>query len=643
MLDIPIQVVSGQILIGLINGSFYAVLSLGLAVIFGLLRVINFAHGAQYMLGAVTAWLLLQYAGIGFWPALICAPAIVGAIAWVIERFLLRRIYGMDHLFGLLLTFGMMLIIEGVARYWLGVAGKAYAPPAALRGIWNFGFVIVPIYRGFVVAASLAACLTVWLLIEKTKIGSYLRAATEDAPLVESFGVNVPRLMSFAYVLGAALAAFAGVLAAPIYQVSPLMGSHLIIVVFAVVVAGGMGSILGSVVTGLSFGVLEGLTKLFYPQASSVIIFVLMAIVLIARPQGLFGRDSDAKPQTAALARPMVHTNTKLISAMLLGLIVVLLAAPYVVYPLFLVQILCFALFASAFNLLIGYAGLLSFGHAAFFGSAAYVTAYMLKVWGWPPELGIVAGMAVAALLGLVIGSLAVKRQGIYFAMITLALSQVVYFVFLQSPFAGGEDGIQAVPQGRLLGLIDLSNPMVLYYAVLVIVGLAMALLWRIIHSPFGEVLGAIRENEARATSLGYFTDRYKLGAFVMSATLAGLAGSLYVISIQIASLSSVTWQVSGEVILMTLLGGMGTFFGPAAGAAIVFTIDQYMASSPIPAPVVTGLLFVACVLAFRRGIVGEASQRLATKFNKKTAQHTSSETHRPTAGETAVPTNAHS
>lgn len=613
MFGVPIQVISGQILIGLINGSFYALLSLGLAIIFGLLRVINFAHGAQYMLGAVAAWMLLQYAGIGFWAALICAPAMVGVVAFAIERLLLRRIYGMDHLFGLLLTFGLTLVIEGAARHWLGVAGKPYAPPASLQGVWNLGYVIIPVYRGFVVAASLVACLLIWLLIEKTKLGGYLRAATENAPLVESFGVNVPRLMTFAYVLGAALAAFSGVLAAPIYQVSPLMGSQLIIVVFAVVVAGGMGSIVGSVVTGLSFGVLEGLTKVFYPQASTVATFVLMAIVLIVRPQGLFGRDSDGAASAPAIARPRARLAPAIAFALLAVLAIVLVVAPYFVYPLFLVQILCFALFASAFNLLIGYVGLLSFGHAAFFGSAVYTCAMVVKFLGWPPELGIIAGIAVAAALGLLIGGLAVRRHGIYFAMITLALSQVVYFIILQTPMAGGEDGIQAVPQGRLFGIVDLSQPMTLYYTVLVIVALAMALLWRIVHSPYGEVLSAIRENEARATSLGYIANRYKLGAFVMSAAFAGLAGSLFVISIQIASLSTVTWQTSGEVILMTLLGGIGTFLGPAVGAAVVFTIDHYMASSPIPVPVITGLLFIGCVLTVRRGLVGEAVHFLSS------------------------------
>ena len=289
----PPQALFGQVLLGLINGSFYAMLSLGLAVIFGLLRVINFAHGAQYMLGAFFAYLLLTYAGIGYWPALILAPLLVALAAIVIEKTMLSRLYGLDHLYGLLLTFGLALIIEGMFRHWYGSSGQPYAPPAELGGSpLNLGFMILPIYRGWVVVASLVVCLGTWLLIEKTKLGAYLRAATENATLVQAFGVNVPRLLTLTYGLGAGLAGLAGVLAAPVYQVSPLMGSNIIIVVFAVVVVGGMGSILGAIVTGYALGVLEGLTKVFYPEASSIVIFVVMAIVLLVRPAGLFGREA---------------------------------------------------------------------------------------------------------------------------------------------------------------------------------------------------------------------------------------------------------------------------------------------------------------------------------------------------------------
>ncbi len=292
LFGIPIQAFAGQLLIGLINGSFYAMLSLGLAIIFGLLRVINFAHGAQYMLGAFVGYLMLAYLDIGFWPALILAPLVVGLFGIVVERLALSRLYDIDPLYGLLFTFGLALVIEGVFRYYFGVSGNPYAVPPLLAGGTNLGFMFLPIYRGFVVVASLVVCLGTWLLIEKTKFGSYLRAATENPKLVQAFGVNVPVLLTLTYGLGSALAGLAGILAAPVYQVSPLMGSNLIIVVFAVVVVGGMGSILGAIVTGYMLGLAEGLTKVFYPEASNIVIFVIMAIVLLLRPAGLFGRDA---------------------------------------------------------------------------------------------------------------------------------------------------------------------------------------------------------------------------------------------------------------------------------------------------------------------------------------------------------------
>ena len=288
---VPLPALLGQLLLGIINGSFYALLSLGLAVIFGLLRVINFAHGAQYMLGAFAAYLALAYTGLGFWPALIVAPLIVAAISAVIERTMLSRLYDLDHLYGLLFTFGLALILEGTFRYYFGSAGQPYQTPALLSGGTNLGFMFLPNYRGFVVVASIVICLATWLLIEKTRLGSYLRAATENPQLVQAFGVNVPLLLTLTYALGAGLAALAGVLAAPIYQVSPLMGSNLIIIVFAVVVIGGMGSIVGAILSGYMLGILEGLTKVFYPEASNIVVFVIMAVVLMVRPAGLFGKE----------------------------------------------------------------------------------------------------------------------------------------------------------------------------------------------------------------------------------------------------------------------------------------------------------------------------------------------------------------
>jgi branched-chain amino acid transport system permease protein len=285
------QALFGQLLIGLINGAFYAMLSLGLAVIFGLLNIINFTHGAQYMMGAFLAWFLLTKAGIGYWWSLLLAPIVIGAFGMLIERTMLARLYKLDHLYGLLLTFGLALIIQGVFRNEFGSSGLPYQIPSALTGGVNLGFMFLPIYRGWVIVASLIVCISTWYVIERTKLGSYLRAATENPALVQAFGINVPRMITLTFGFGVGLAALAGVMAAPIYQVNPLMGADLIIVVFAVVVIGGMGSIMGAILTGFGLGVIEGLTKYFYPEASNTVIFVIMVIVLMIKPAGLFGRE----------------------------------------------------------------------------------------------------------------------------------------------------------------------------------------------------------------------------------------------------------------------------------------------------------------------------------------------------------------
>eukprot|EP01030_Chromulinospumella_sphaerica_P014326 gene14326-14118_t len=489
---VPLPAMLSQLLLGLVNGSFYAMLSLGLAVIFGLLNVINFSHGALYMMGAFLAWMGMAYFGLNYWVMLVLAPLIVGVFGIIIEKTMLRWLYKLDHLYGLLLTFGITLLLEGVFRSFYGVSGQRFEVPEALAGATDLGFMMLPNYRAWVVVASLAVCLGTWFVIEKTKLGAYLRAGTENPKLVEAFGINVPLMVTLTYGFGVALAGFAGVLAAPVIQVQPLMGQNLIIVVFAVVVIGGMGSIIGSILTGLGLGVIEGLTKVFYPEFSSTVVFLVMVIKI----------------------------------AYTLALLVALLA-PFIGYPVFLAKLLCFALFACAFNLLIGYTGLLSFGHAAFFGAAGYVAGNAMKVWGWPVELGMLAGVAAGALIGLVMGALAIRRQGIYFSMITLALAQMVYFGALRAgEFTGGEDGLQGVPRGKLFGAIDLSNDVALYFFVLAVCVLAFMLIVRTIHSPFGQVLKAIKENEPRAISLGYDVDRYKLLAFVLSAALAGLAGA---------------------------------------------------------------------------------------------------------------------
>jgi len=292
LLGVPPQAFFGQVLLGLINGSFYAVLSLGLAVIFGLLNIINFAHGALYMMGAFVSWMLLTYFGIPFWFALVLSPLIVGAIGMLIERTMLRPLHELDHLYSLLLTFGLTLVITGIFQNYYGVSGKPYPIPPILSGGVNLGFIYLPKYRAFIIAMSILVCFSTWFLIEKTRLGAYLRAATENPEMVSAFGINVPLLVTLTYGFGVALAAFAGVLAAPVYSVNPVMGNDLIIVVFAVIVIGGMGSIMGAIVGGFSLGLVEGLTKVFYPEASTTIIFIIMALVLLFKPSGIFGREA---------------------------------------------------------------------------------------------------------------------------------------------------------------------------------------------------------------------------------------------------------------------------------------------------------------------------------------------------------------
>lgn len=316
----------------------------------------------------------------------------------------------------------------------------------------------------------------------------------------------------------------------------------------------------------------------------------------------------------AADLKTPARSKASLKGALLVLLIVAAIVAPVFVYPLFLVKVLCFVLFASALNLVLGYAGLLSFGHAAFFGGAAYVAAHAAKVWGVPFEIAIVLGVTFATVLGFLFGALAIRRHGIYFAMITLALAQMIYFLAVQMPFTGGEDGIQAVPRGTLLGLVDLSDTMSMYYVVLGFTAFGLLVIWRTVRSPFGHVLAAIRENEQRATSLGLNVGRYKLIAFTLSAALSGLAGSLKAIAFQLASLADVTWHMSGEVILMTLLGGMGTLIGPAVGAAFVVGLEHYLSTSGLPITFIIGLIFIACVMVARRGLYGEMRARLAAR-----------------------------
>ena len=621
LFGIPLSLLLGQLLIGLINGLFYAMMSMGVAIIFGMLRIGNFVHGAQYMLGAFGAWALanlptlfpgLGLPALGYWWALILVPPAVGIVGMVMERVFIRRVYNLEHAYGLLLTVGLAMVIEGIFNLRFSAAGQQYGVPDALRGGINLGFMFLPIYRAWVIVAALVVCTLTWFTIDRTRLGSYLRAATENPDLVRAFGINVPRMLMLTYGFGVALAGFTGVMAAPIYQVSPQMGQSIIITVFAVVVIGGMGSIGGAIVAGIGLGVIEGLTKVFWPEASSTVIFVVMAVVLVFRPQGLFGKETRAHSGAeVANARPesMLESPRLWLPILLVaGLIL-----PFVVYPIFAMKILCLALFAMAYNLVFGHVGLLAFGHAAFFGAGAYGAAHMAAVWGVPTPLAILGGMVAAGILGTLFGWLAIRRQGLYFAMITLALAQIVVFYAIQAEWTHGEDGIQSVPRGTFFG-IDLRDTTSMYLMVLAIFLAGAAIIARVVRSPFGQVLEAIRENEPRAISLGYAVDHYKLVAFGLSAALAGLAGATKAMVFQIASLADIHFMTSADALLMTLIGGVGTLLGPILGAIVVAMIQREFAQFGAWVVVIQGGAFVFCVLFLRTGVIGTLESLLARR-----------------------------
>lgn len=621
---VSLPVVASLAVVGLINGTFYAMLSMGIAIVFGILRIVNFANGAQYMLGALGAWIALNYLGVPYWVSLIAVPLAVGIVSMLVERFLLRRLYHLHHLYGFLATFGVALLIEGVLHQIFGTSGRPYDVPAQLQGALNLGFMYLPTYRGWVLVIGILFCIVTWLAIEKTRLGSYLRASAQNARLVEAFGINVPILIMGTYGFGAAMAALGGVLAAPLFPVAPLMGGNMVIVAFAVVVIGGIGSIPGAIVAGLSLGLIEGLTTLVYPQAANIVIFLVMAVVLLIKPNGLFSRsgpvarsgdDNADDLGFTQIREPRVKKTMMVLGiAILLGLLVL----PFHIYPVFITHALCMALFACSFNMLLGYTGMLSFGHAAYFGVASYATGLLLRNVGLTPELAILAGVAAASCIGFIFGLLVIRLNGIYFAMATLALAQLVYFFFLQLKSSGGEEGLQNIPRGKLFGMFDLTSEVSMYFLVLVCFIGAMALMYRILHSPFGQEIQAIRENPARATSLGVDVERCKLLIFVLASAFAGLAGALKTVTMQFVTLSDVHWSLSGAAVIMTLIGGAATFIGPVVGAFILISADTWLSGVGVSHHLIHGVILLVCIVAFRSGLAGGLESALSIFFSRK-------------------------
>ncbi|MGA7810768.1 ABC transporter permease [Bradyrhizobium sp.] len=621
-----IDLILGYLTIGVVNGSFYALLSLGLALIFGQLNILNMAHGAFYMMGAFLAWIAAEHLGLNYFLTLALAPLCVAGFGMLLERVLLRRTYDLDPLYGFMLTFGCAMMIQGGFQSEFGSSGLAFAAPGWLSGGVDLGFLFLPAYRLWVVGVALGTCALVWLVVSRTRAGFILRASSENAAITAALGIRVPRVFAGTFALGAGLAGLAGVLAGPIYQVSPLMGTDVLLVVFAIIVIGGMGSIAGTIASSYSLAILESFTQALVPQASSLVIFVFMCLVLAVRPQGLFGIVAVRVHEFPAARLPWVRphdghpaaTPFKRSLLPLLGAAAVVVL-PMVFYPFYLMKIFCLAIFAASFNFLLGFAGLVSFGQAAMFGTAAYLTAYAAKDWGLAPELAISVGVGAALGLGLAMGALAIRRRGIYQAMITLAIAQMAYFVYVQASFTHGEDGIQSVPRGLLFGLVDLRDDMNVYW---LCAGTTFAVFFglrRLLSTPFGMILVAIRDNERRAVSLGYDVKGYKLAAFGVAAACAGLAGSLSAVVFQLATLSGAHWELSGEAVLMALIGGIGTFAGPLVGAAVLVTMQQFLAPFGAWVQIIQGLVFVICVLMFRDGLVVRGQLALTAIRRRKT------------------------
>ena len=603
-----------QIFNGLVNGGFIALMSLGLSIVFGMMRVVNFMHGAMYMLGAFVAFIAGAYFGISLWLALLIAPLLIGGFGMVLERLLMRRLYELDPAYNLLLTFGLTLIIEDLMRQFFGVTGAPFLVPDALKGAFNLGFMYYPKYRLFVVVVSLVLCLAAWYALEKTRLGALIRAATERPNLLKCFGGNVPLLTSGTFFFAAGLAGIAGALAAPIRNVYPFMGQEMIALVFAVVVAGGMGSIAGSVTMGFVCGVLSSIAAIWYPPAATAIIYVVMLLVLVVRPGGIFrGIDISHFPLHYT---PMTEQARKVFLSSRLGALALAVgvALPWVVYPVLAVDIILWGLCAVGFDLLFAFAGLLSFGQAAYWGGAAYATGVLIAKFGFASWAGFLIGTALATLVGLAFGFVIAQKKGIYFSMITFAFAQIVYFVVNQLPqYTGGEDGLHDVLRGSLFG-IDLKNNVIFYYLALTIVGLTLWFLFTVLKSPFGLSLTGARENERRMVSVGYDVYLLRVLAYALSAFLISIAGSLYVLNHEFISLEAVYWRASGEPVMMTLLGGAGTVYGPMLGAGIVLFLRNVLSTVTDSGSLVLGCLFVFIVMVFRRGILGEIVHHLVSR-----------------------------
>ena len=599
MADLTLATLAAQVFTGLVLGMILVLLAIGLSLIFGLMTVVNFAHGSLYMLGAYFGFFLVASTK-SFWLALVVAPMLVGVFGLLVERFLVRRLYGRSIDDPLLLTFGLSLVLVEAVRLVWGKIGLTLDPPPALAGVVNLGFTYFPLYRLFVIGVTVVVLVALLLFLEKTNVGLIIRAGSRDPVMVRALGFDLGRVWLLVFGIGTALAGLAGILAGPMRGVYAEMGVTIVIESFVVVVVGGMGSLPGAIVAGLVIGQVVSLTTLFGVHRDG------------ARP---------ARPAERTLRRSRTDGMRALTGWIgghpVLAFLVVFAVFPFLVpYKALATQVLIYGLFALGFNLLYGYTGLLSFGHAAYWGLGAYGTGIALaKLQVGSLWLALLAGPALAVVGGVVIGFLCLRRRGIYFAMLTLAFAQLLYFVgFHLADVTGGDDGLRgiSVPPLVLPGVrIPLDTSLAFYYFAFALVALAVAGLKRILDSPFGAVLQAIRENSDRAVACGYDATRVKHLSFVFSALFAGLAGALDALRLNVVPIESLYWSTSGQVVIMTLLGGAGTFFGPFVGAATWLVLEDRLAVFTESWPLVVGAIFMAFVLFLPKGIWGTLLARL--------------------------------
>jgi branched-chain amino acid transport system permease protein len=600
-----------QLLNGLSLGMLYVLMAAGMSVIFGISEILNFAHGVLYMLGAYLAFTIVGETG-SFILALFVAPFAVAIIAAGIERSTLSRIYGRGPLYHILLTFGLLLMITDAVEFIWGPGQQFLGVPEALSGVIDLGLVPYPRYRVFIIVISSILAIATWLLFRYTEFGLIIRAGAQDQQTVRLMGVDMKRYFTLVFALGSLLAAAGGVLASPLLNVNPSMGNDILIIAFIVVVVGGLGSFLGSVLAALVIGVLQTLGSVVVPEISGFLIFLVMFAVLIIRPEGILGtyevRKEAAKLSFDETIRPVSLTDRRVLAV--LGVLVLLpVGAELEIYsPYFLgliATMFVFGMLALSLDIVMGYTGLISFGHAAFFGVGAYAVGLTALHIGNSFLLAVAIAIVVSTVIAWIIGFISMRLAGVYFAMITFAAAQMLYQLSLTLPdITGGSNGLTGMPDMHLLGVVNLSEPSIFYYFALVLLLGAYYVAVRVMDSPFGRVLTAIRESERRATFLGYDTNKYKRRAFAFSGAVGGLSGALFATFQTFVSPNTLFWFVSGDALFAMILGGTGTLFGPIVGGAVLVGLDQILAQEIDQWRFVLGTILVLVVIFAPRGLV---------------------------------------